>query len=698
MVSLSFAGLITICGPRSRLAGGDGKAGFMKRILSLLIVLVFLLFLGVLILLAVRGRNGVADGTVVDGQEQVASLDEEQTENDFEEEKASVAETAVPAGRKPRETDKPGAQSDDEPASAGETASAGENDEQTSSASAGTGGQTASAGENGTPSDTGADNASSASAGAASGSAGDSSSGMNNPVTGSSPGANSVAGQVNSRQGQNRLGFWGGATSGFGVIRGLPDAADIEPGSYQYFEYQVIAVTKKVLAEAAEYMKLPKDSEPTDELLPAIYHVGGYRVTGFSAGYASFLAPVELRMSRSEYYPEFYIMPKSAEDESAFEDGELPPPDMDDEDDDGADEGEADEDDEESAEDDEYEDEEDAYNNTASYNNLATIFPFFSDPTVYGNEFFLDLRPPRIFAMESNMKKLSGFNNTDYGDWGRGQSPIFDDNSFSSALASTNGKPMIVAKALSGSTWILHVFFTQPLPAPEKTTPAPGSENKLVRLDFQIVRAKWNEICTAGNSDGSPAVPSDEFLTKLFKSSQLRDFYSPTFRLIPSQEPVSIQLNAKTQFVPLKWVPAQEPGIPAVPLDTGAVWTGTSLQAAARVLSDEKTVLLDYRFEKTNQTGWRNYQYSFYGFPEDKLDAGPMDRYARPQQWEPEPDVLSGMVRLPMLDTTAFRQTLFLEVGKPVLAARISNPAYQPDTLTLLFVTATVEEAEPPLR
>ena len=671
-------------GPRSRLAGGDGKAGFMKRILSLLIVLVFLLFLGVLILLAVRGRNGVADGTVVDGQEQVASLDEEQTENDFEEEKASVAETAVPAGRKPGEADKQGIQSDDEPGSAGKTADAAA-------------GETASASKNNAPAGA-EDDKSSVAAGDAASSAG-ASSGTDKPAVdaGSGSGVNSGTGQANPQQGQNRLGFWGGATSGFGVIRGLPDAADIEPGSYQYFEYQVIAVTKKVLAEAAEYMKLPKDSEPTDELLPAIYHVGGYRVTGFSAGYASSLAPVELRMSRSEYYPEFYIMPKSAEDESAFEDGELPPPDMDDEDDDG-DDDEADADDEESAEDDEYVDEEDDYNKNASYNNLATIFPFFGDPTVYGNEFFLDLRPPRIFAMESNMKKLSGFNNTDYGDWGRGQSPIFDDNSFSSALASTNGKPMIVAKALSGSTWILHVFFTQPLPAPEKTTPAPGSENKLVRLDFQIVRAKWNDICAAGNSDGCPAVPSDEFLTKLFKSSQLRDFYSPTFRLIPSQEPVSIQLNAKTQFVPLKWVPAQEPGIPAIPLDTGAVWTGTSLLAAARVLSDEKTVLLDYRFEKANQTGWRNYQYSFYGFedePEDDDLPMNMNRYARPQQqWEPEPDVLSGMVRLPMLDTTAFRQTLFLEVGKPVLAARISNPAYQPDTLTLLFVTATIEDTQ----
>ena len=665
----------------------------MKRIVSLLIVFVFLLFLGVLILLAVRGRNGgLTDDTMTDGQEQAASLDEEQTESDFEEENASVAENAVPAGRKPGETDKQGIQSD-EPGSAGKTADAAAG--KTADAAAG---ETASASKNNASAGAG-NGKSSVAAGDAAGSA-DASSGANKPAADavSGSGAKSGAGQANPQQGQNRPGFWGGATSGFGAVRGLPDAVNIEPGSYQYFEYQVIAVPKKVLAEAAEYLKLPSGSEPTDELLPAIYHVGGYRVTGFSAGYASSLAPVELRMSRSEYYPEFYIMPKSAEDESAFEDGELPPPDMDDEDDDG-DDDEADGDDGESAEDDEYEDQEDDYNQTASYNNLATIFPFFGDPTVYGNEFFLDLRPPRIFAMESNMKKLSGFNNTDYGDWGRGQSPIFDDNSFSSALASTNGKPMIVAKALSGSTWILHVFYTQALPAPEKTTPAPGSENKLVRLDFQIVRAKWNEICAAGNSDGSPAVPSDEFLTKLFKSSQLRDFYSPTFRLIPSQEPVSIQLNAKTQFVPLKWVPAQEPGIPAIPLDTGSVWTGTFLQAAARVLSDEKTVLLDYRFEKANQTGWRNYTYSFFGYPGDAEDAGPMDRYARPQQqWEPEPDILSGTVRLPMLDTTAFRQTLFLEVGKPVLAARISNPAYQPDTLTLLFVTATVEEAEPPLR
>ena len=46
-----------------------------------------------------------------------------------------------------------------------------------------------------------------------------------------------------------------------------------------------------------------------------------------------------------------------------------------------------------------------------------------------------------------------------------------------------------------------------------------------------------------------------------------------------------------------------------------------------------------------------------------------------------------------MIDTTAFRQTLYLEAGKPVLAARISNPAYQPDTLTLLFVTATIDDA-----
>ena len=52
------------------------------------------------------------------------------------------------------------------------------------------------------------------------------------------------------------------------------------------------------------------------------------------------------------------------------------------------------------------------------------------------------------------------------------------------------------------------------------------------------------------------------------------------------------------------------------------------------------------------------------------------------------------MVKRPMIDTTAFRQMLYLELGKPVLAARISNPAYQPDTLTLLFVTATLEDAQ----
>ena len=469
--------------------------------------------------------------------------------------------------------------------------------------------------------------------------------------------------------------------------------------SYQYFEYQVIAVTKKVLMEAAEYMKLPKDSLPTDELLPAIYHVGGYRVIGYSAGYATADVPVELKMSRSEYFPDFYILPKSADDESEFQDGELSPPDMDDEEDE---EGvnvsaEDDEDaDDEEAENEEDEDDGSGDDSTGSYNNLASIFPFFGDPTYYGNEFFLDLRPPRIFSMESNMKKLSGFNNTEYGDWGRGQAPIFDDNSFSSALAATKGKPMIVAKALSGSTWILHVFFTKPQPMPEKTTPAAGSENKLVRLDFQIVRAKWNEICAAGKSDGCPAVPSEDFMQKLLKSNQLRDLYSPTFRLIPAQEPVSIQLNARTQFVPLKWVPAQEPGAPAIPLDTGAIWTGTSLQAAARVLGDGKAVLLDYKFEKATQTGWRNYTYSFYGDPDDEADVDRTDRYARPQQqWDSEPDdILSGMVKLPMIDTTAFRQTLYLEVGKPVLAARISNPAYQPDTLTLLFVTAMIEDAQ----
>ena len=68
------------------------------------------------------------------------------------------------------------------------------------------------------------------------------------------------------------------------------------------------------------------------------------------------------------------------------------------------------------------------------------------------------------------------------------------------------------------------------------------------------------------------------------------------------------------------------------------------------------------------------------------------DRYARPQQ-PAGPEELTGTLKLPMLDTTAFRQALYLEVGKPVLAARISNPAYQPDMLTLLFVMATVEDA-----
>ena len=122
------------------------------------------------------------------------------------------------------------------------------------------------------------------------------------------------------------------------------------------------------------------------------------------------------------------------------------------------------------------------------------------------------------------------------------------------------------------------------------------------------------------------------------------------------------------------------------------------MRAAARILSDEKTVQLDYGFEKVTQNGWRNYQYLYFGEPEEEAPAPVQNRYARPQPKPVEPEILSGTLKMPMTDTTSFRQTLFLEVGKPVLAARISNPAYQPDTLTLLFVTATVEEAEPPLR
>ena len=481
-------------------------------------------------------------------------------------------------------------------------------------------------------------------------------------------------------------------------------AAAERSGAYQYFEYQVIAVPKKVLAAAAKSMKLPEDSQPTDELLPAIYREGGYRVIGYSAGYSAANAPVAFKMSRSEYFPDFYIMPKSAPDMASFNDRELPPPDMDDEDEEGEDtpnvvsgnSGDGAKDDSE-AEDSEDEDEEDdsSGDDGNSYNNLASIFPFFGDPSSYGNEFFLDIRPPRVFSLESGMRKLTGFTNTEYGDWGRGQSPIFDDNSFSSALASTGGKPMIVAKAASGSVWTLHVFYTKALPAPEKVTPATGSETKLVKLDFQIVRARWNDICAAGSSDGSPAVPSDDFMKKLLKSNQLRDLYSPSFRLIPSQEPVSIRLNTKTQLVPLKWAPGQNPGDPAEPLNTASVWTGTALGATARILSDEKTVQLDYSFEKATQTGWRNYQYSFYGNLGDydeEDDDGQADRYARPRR-STEQEILSGTLKLPMLDTTAFRQTLYLELGKPVLAARISNPAYQPDMLTLLFVTATVEAA-----
>lgn len=478
-------------------------------------------------------------------------------------------------------------------------------------------------------------------------------------------------------------------------------------GAYQYFEYQVIAVPKKVLAAAAKSMKLPEDSQPTDELLPAIYKEGGYRVIGYSAGYSAANSPVAFKMSRSEYFPDFYIMPKSAPDMASFNDRELPPPDMDDEDEEDADHtvvsgdsgDDAEDDDGDDSGDEESEEDDFSDDNDGSYNNLASVFPFFGDPSPYGNEFFLDIRPPRVFSMESSMRKLSGFSNTEYGEWGRTQTPIFDDNSFSSALMATGGKPMIVAKAASGTVWTLHVFYTKALPAPEKTTPATANENKLVRLDFQIVRAKWNDICAAGSSDGCPAVPSDDFMKKLLKSNQLRDLYSPSFRLIPSQEPVAIQLNTRTQFVPLKWAPGQEPGDPAEPLNTASVWTGTALRATARILSDEKTVQLDYSFEKATQTGWRNYTYSFYGnlYDGEDEDDGQADRYARPRR-STEQEILSGTLKLPMIDTTAFRQTLYLELGKPVLAARISNPAYQPDTLTLLFVTATVEEAEPPLR
>lgn len=467
--------------------------------------------------------------------------------------------------------------------------------------------------------------------------------------------------------------------------------------SYQYFEYQVITVPKKTLADAAASMGLPRDSKPTDELLPAIYKVGGYRVIGYSAGYAATRLPVEFKLSRTEFFPAFYILPNGFSD-SSYDDGGGDVYDEDDADDadggtDGEDDGGDNPDDEEDDGDDGGDDDPyDEYRNAS--NNLASIFPFFGDSTLTGNEFCLDIRPPRIFSMDSTMRKLNGFTNTDYGDWGRGQSPVFEDNSFSSTLTATGGKPMIVALAPSTNAWTLHVFLTHALPMPERTTPMSITENKLVRLDFQIVRAKWTDICAAGNSDGCPAVPSDDFMEKLLKSNQLRDLYSPSFRLIPSQEPVAIQLNTKTQFVPLKWIPSNEPGVPGIPLNTVSLWTGTALQAAARILNDGKTVRLDYYFEKTTQTGWRNYQYSYFGgLLEDDVPAPVQNRYARPQK-PPEPEILSGLLKLPMLDTTAFRQSLYLEVGKPVLAARISNPAYQPDMLTLLFVMATVEDMQ----
>ncbi len=465
-------------------------------------------------------------------------------------------------------------------------------------------------------------------------------------------------------------------------------AASNGSDSFQYFEYQVITVPKKTLAAAAESMGLPKDSQPTDELLPAIYKVGGYRVIGYSAGYAATRMPVEFKMSRTEFFPAFYILPKDGSEEdvpSSFDDG---PQDADDGGD-YADGGDQDGDGEYEEVEDDGGDPSDDY--VSSYNNLAGIFPFFEDPTVTGNEFCLDIRPPRIFFMDSLMRKMNGFSNTDYGAWGTGQVPVFDDNSFSSTLAATGGKPAIAAMAQSSGAWTIHVFYTKALPMPEKTVPA-NAENKLVRLDFQIVRAKWNDICAAGNSDGCPGIPSDDLMRKLSAKNQLRDFYSPFFRLVPSQEPVFIRLNAKTQFVPLKWIPAQDPGVPAIPLNSEAVWTGTTLQAAAGILNDGELVRLDYRFEKTTQTGWRNYQYSYFGEPVEE-PAPLQNRYARPQR-RTEPEILSGMLKLPMLDTTAFRQSLYLEVGKPVLAARISNPAYQPDTLTLLFVTATVEDAQ----
>jgi hypothetical protein len=468
--------------------------------------------------------------------------------------------------------------------------------------------------------------------------------------------------------------------------------------SHMYFEYQVITVPKKTLTAAAESMGLPKDSEPTNELLPAIYKAGGYRVIGYSAGYAAARTPAEFKMSRTEFFPVFYIMPNGSP-EPSYDDGDEEY-DMDGadetvqeeggEEDGGEDDGNDPDDGEDGGEDEDY-DPYDDYRNAG--NNLASIFPFFGDPTLTGNDFYLDIRPPNIFSMDSTMRKLNGFTNIDYGEWGRGQSPVFDDNSFSSTLAATRGKPMIVAKAPSGNAWTLHVFFTQGLPMPEKTAPVNDSD-KLVRLDFQIVRAKWNDICAAGSSDGCPGVPSDDFMEKLLKSNQLRDFYSPTFLLVPSQEPVAIQLNAKRQFVPLKWIPAQELGVPGIPLNSESIWTGTILQAAARILNEGKTVRLDYYFEKTTQTGWRNYQYSFFGEPEEPEQLVPVqNRYARPQA-PVEPEILSGLLKLPMLDTTAFRQALYLEVGKPVLAARISNPAYQPDMLTLLFVTATIESVQ----
>ncbi|GEM_PF-3699998 len=466
--------------------------------------------------------------------------------------------------------------------------------------------------------------------------------------------------------------------------------------SQYYAEYQVVNFPARQFRQLKEEATARKTGMAS--VLKQMYASGKVRVLSSASGFLTTNSETRFRLVRMEYYPINFILPNPRQTtrEELPEDfmPVIPGPIITDKEEpitilpysnqQDAEEEDYTEEDSEAEEDEEEEDEEEFF-----YNNLRTVFPVFAQkPSLAGNDFSLKLTNDGnviLADLQSQVKKSNGNSMFDFGKWGEGLIPTTENNSFSDVFRHEEGTIALIGSASTGgANMVMHIFYLKKIPLENKALRARGDDVPL-KITTRVVRIARTDYMNAAAPDKNAAdVPDGELAfgkidydiyAKISKFKSFMELSTSTFSVMSGKEAYSAD-NLKKMMFARGFILSENPGTAALPAVMETMEDGATLEICPQLMDDGATARVNWHYRKVTQQGWRNYGYEYEPDPNDASDGG----YAQ--------------IRMPLFEENEAKQTMYIPVGKDVPAAKISNPAFQPDMLTLYFVRVDREEVK----